>query len=829
MTSVPGWSRLDYLRRLEELQQAEAEHAAAEARKYLHDPASWARDCIAWPAGKTLAPYQAEALDALVQHKRLAMRGPHGLGKSTSMSVLVLWFAVTRSMAAIDWKVITTASVWRQLEVYLWPEVHKWAALLRWDVIGRAAFSPRELLDLRLKLAHGAATAVASNQAERIEGAHSDHILYVMDEAKIIPPETWDAIEGALSNAGSDTNYEAYVVAMSTPGPPNGRFYAIHQRQPGYEDWSTRHVTLEEAIAAGRISREWAEQRRKQWGENSALYQGRVLGNFCADDEDSCIPLAWVEAAVERWHEWQRAGFPTFEGPEWTGVDVGRGGDSSVLARRRGPGVTLTVKNVKDTMAIADLVAAEPGRAIVDVVGVGAGVYDRLKQRGKNPVAYTGSGKSPLRDRSRQFGMFNVRSGAYWHLRELLDPEYEPTICLPPDDLLLSDLTTPKWEVTAGVPPKIKVENKDSVVERLGRSPDRGDACLIAGTLVMTELGEIPIEDVRPGMRVWTRAGLRPVLRAGKTGESLPLTRVVLADGRELLGTGNHPVWDGSSFRPLDAFTMAVNMWVCQKRPSPTEELTSPETPTAPAVTVASTTGLTEPGQRKASRLYTSRSIKPKSGQSRKAGMFTTKMATLWTIAPRTWKRSAQPSMPKDTLNWKESTTGIPTSSTCTESKSWLKRGMLRLQVASGTPSTENAHGKAVSASQEPSVSDVEFRYRPSNLTSMDAAGVPDSATSDGMIKTTSTAQTETARYAVSPSGQSDHVLSLAPVPVAQKCDGGTADVWNLEVEGMPEYFANGILVHNCAMAFYATAVHTPSQIYKPVGTMPTTSLSPLG
>jgi hypothetical protein len=161
-------------------------------------------------------------------------------------------------------------------------------------------------------------------------------------------------------------------------------------------------------------------------------------------------------------------------------VDVGRGGDSSVLARRTGNAVTLVVKNVKDTMKIADLVAAEPGRAIVDAVGVGAGVYDRLKQRGKNPAPYTGSGKSPLRDRSKQFGMFNARSAAYWHLRELLDPEYEPTICLPADDLLLSDLTTPKWEVTAGVPPKIKVETKEDVVKRLGRSPDRGDAVAMA-------------------------------------------------------------------------------------------------------------------------------------------------------------------------------------------------------------------------------------------------------------------------------------------------------------------------------------------------------------
>lgn len=477
----PEWTRLDYLKRLAELKTADAEYAAAEARRYLYDPAGWARDCIRWPEGRSNAPYQTEIMAELCARKRIAVRGPHGLGKSTIMSELVLWFSTTRSLAGIDWKVITTASVWRQLEVYLWPEIHKWARLLNWDALGRGPFLDRvELLDLRLKLPYGAASAVASNQAERVEGAHADEILYILDEAKIIPPETWDAIEGALSNAGDDTEFEAYVVAMSTPGPPSGRFYDIHTRKPGYEDWWVRHVTLEEAIAAGRISREWAEQRARQWGAESALYQGRVLGNFHADDETAVIPLTWVEAAIERWHDWDRAGRPPIEGAEWTGVDVGRGGDESILARRQGHVFTLAAKRSRDTMEIVNLAAAEPGKCIVDVVGVGAGVFDRLRELGKKPTAYVGGGGATRKDRSGKYGFTNIRSAAYWYLRECLDPEYEPTLCLPPDDLLISDLTTPTWEITAGVPPKIKVEKKEDVVKRLGRSPDRGDAVVMS-------------------------------------------------------------------------------------------------------------------------------------------------------------------------------------------------------------------------------------------------------------------------------------------------------------------------------------------------------------
>jgi len=396
-------------------------------------------------------------------------------------SILVLWFATTRELAGKDWKVITTASAWRHLEVYLWPEIRKWAGKIDFEKLGRPAFKPgKELLDLRLKLLHGAATPVASNQPERIEGAHARELLYLLDEAKIIEPDTWDSIEGAFSNAGADTDDNAYAFAMSTPGPPSGRFYDIHRRAPGYEDWWVRHVTLEEAIAGGRISRKWAEQRKLQWGADSAIYHNRALGEFHASDEDSVIPLVWLEQAIERWWVWDKAGRPGMNGPRWTGVDVGRGGDETIFAHRDGPMVWLSGNRVRDTMRVAAAVQGFGERAIVDAIGVGAGVFDRLREAQERPLAYVGSERATTRDASGKFGFTNVRAAAYWNLRELLDPANSPVIGLPPDDLMISDLTTPKWEVTSGLPPKIKITTKDDVVKQLGRSPDRGDSIAMA-------------------------------------------------------------------------------------------------------------------------------------------------------------------------------------------------------------------------------------------------------------------------------------------------------------------------------------------------------------
>lgn len=460
---------------------------SAERDRWRYDPAAWAREVIDWPEGG-LTPYQEDAVTMLARHRRVAVRGPHGLGKSTTAAATVLWFATTREAAGLDWKIITTASAWRALTTYLWPEIHKWSRRIRWDLLGRSPFSDvSELLTLNLKLTHGAASAVASNRPELIEGAHADSLLYVIDEAKVVPDGTWDAIEGAFSGGRTDGLPEAFALAISTPGPPAGRFYDIHRRAPGLEDWHTRHVTLEEAITAGRISRQWAEQRARQWGAGSALYANRVLGEFQASDEDSVIPLAWVEAAVDRWHEWDTAGRPVTEGRRLLGVDVARaGGDSTVIAHRRGTVVTgLEAHDREDTMqttarvqaAVGDEGAAVP---VVDSMGVGGGVVDRLREMGVPVLPYTGASKTKVRTRDGEWGFVNTRSAALWQMRELLDPAFGAELALPPDDQLMADLTTPTWDVTTGVPPRIRVETKEDLTARLGRSPDRGDAVMMS-------------------------------------------------------------------------------------------------------------------------------------------------------------------------------------------------------------------------------------------------------------------------------------------------------------------------------------------------------------
>ncbi|MGH2609925.1 MAG: hypothetical protein ACRDHF_12670, partial [Tepidiformaceae bacterium] len=453
------------------------------AGAHYNDPVAWLDRFIDW-GRDSMAPYQRETIGDIPRRKRVAVRGPHGLGKSAEAAWAVLWFSITRELAGTDWKVLTTASAWRHLTIYLWPEIHKWLNRVRWDDLGMSFPRRRsELLDLRMKLNHGAASAIASDDPVNLEGAHADSILYIFDEAKAIPPDTWDAAEGAMAGGGQgdDTPLEAFALAISTPGPPQGRFYDIHARKPGFEDWHTRHVTLQEAVAAGRISLNWAEQRERQWGADSALYHNRVLGQFRAADEDAVIPLSWAEAAVERWRAWSDAGSRPDAGPHWLSADVARSGqDQTAIAIRRGFTVEqVTRHRFADTMLTTSKVTGmltAGQRAIIDAIGVGAGVFDRMRELDLPVTAYTGSAKTYARDRASQYGFTNTRSAAWWHVRELLDPAFGSILALPDDDQLLADLSAPHWAERSGDPPRIQVEPKEDLVRRLGRSTDTGDA-----------------------------------------------------------------------------------------------------------------------------------------------------------------------------------------------------------------------------------------------------------------------------------------------------------------------------------------------------------------
>ncbi len=417
----------------------------------------FAYDCIDWGESDGLTAYQNRIIDSFLDHDRVAVRGPRSLGKTTTAAVLLLGWALTYD--GLDWKVGTTASAWRQLELYLWPEIHKWAGKLKWDVIGREPFNIRnELMTQMVRLETGAASAIHSDDHEKMEGLHADYLLFIYDEAKVIPDETWDALEGAFASAGAGGVQVAKVLAISTPGEPGGRFYDIHSRKPGYEDWHTIHITQNDAIGAGRLTQAHVDQRRRQWGESSALFQNQILGEFAAQHEDTIISLARVEQACERGDDWRAAleagankGIVTS-----IGLDVALGGKDndrpffSLVYDETHLEIFEPEIKTKDT-ALMELVGhcvalidRWHAPLFIDVGGLGAGPYARLIELGydKWVFPYNASAKvhKRLKDKSGQFTYKNSRAALWFKGAELLD-DNECEITLPRDSELIGELT----------------------------------------------------------------------------------------------------------------------------------------------------------------------------------------------------------------------------------------------------------------------------------------------------------------------------------------------------------------------------------------------------
>jgi len=424
--------------------------------------------------GAVPTAYQEDILRLVVRHRRLAVHGPHGIGKTALAAWFALWFVTVHES---DAKVATAASVWRQLNLYLWPEIRKWALSGRWAMLGIEMRDGREVLERAIRLPNSRDVfPVASDTPASIEGAHAAHIAYILDEAKSIPAAIWDAVEGAFSVG------DCYALAISTPGEQSGRFYEICSKRPGYEDWHVRHVTLDEFVASGRINRQWVDARRRQWGESSAVFQQRVLGQFADSAETQVIPLSWVEQANERWNAVGGLG-PEDERTVF-GIDPAHlGPDQTAIARRRGRVIEAVIGYSRsDTMQTAGRIKAlldqHPNSiAFIDPIGIGAGVVDRLLEQHCDVVPVDVRKRATFRDSTGLISFKNMRSALWWRLRELLDPDAPDPLALPPDPQLIGDLTAPTWSYTSSG--EVIVESKDDLRARLGRSPDFGDAvCL---------------------------------------------------------------------------------------------------------------------------------------------------------------------------------------------------------------------------------------------------------------------------------------------------------------------------------------------------------------
>ena len=454
--------------------------------------------------GVTLWSKQREVLDALARSRRVAVKSGNGLGKDFMAAVAVLWYLHTHDPAIA----LSTAPTFRQVRHVLWRQL-------------RALYRPAadrlggRLLETRWELAEDRyALGLSADGADQFQGFHSKNVLVVVDEAEGVDEEIYEAVDAVM------TSQNPRLLLIGNPTSAEGTFRrAFHQERGIYETFTisaldSPNVQADAVEIPGLVTAEWVKERRIAWGEQSDRYRSRVLGEFPARGDDILIAMDDIEAAVYE-GEGEFAGIKGMNGMERMflgdesvtggvgannysplrddpfgmflaggdggrvviGVDVARfGSDRSVVAARRGDTVvSIQAFERIDTMAVAGQVMVavrerRPERVNVDVIGVGAGLADRLREQGV-PARDVNVSEPPRRDRT----CANLRAEGYQALaRRFRDRR----IRIPRDAELMAELATLRYEYDSRG--RLLMESKASIRRRGAPSPDKADALMLA-------------------------------------------------------------------------------------------------------------------------------------------------------------------------------------------------------------------------------------------------------------------------------------------------------------------------------------------------------------
>lgn len=409
--------------------------------------------------GATPEAWQEKALYAVRDNDRVAIRSGHGIGKTAFLSWLILWWVLTRSPS----RIACTANTASQLSDILWAEVAKWHR--------RMPEGLKELIEVtsaKVELTGQDSFAVARTARretpEALQGFHSPNMLFLVDEASGVDDIIFEVGEGAMSTEGAKT------VMTGNPTRTSGYFYEAFNKMK--DSFFTMKVASQDSTQVGS---KFIEDMKTKYGEDSNIFRVRVLGEWPEADDDVVIPLHLLQSAAERDQ------VPAETTPVVWGLDVARfGTDKSALCKRKGNVVTEPIKSWrnKDLMEMCGIILNEyetttwsdrPVEILVDSIGLGAGVVDRLTEldlpvRGINVAESASMGERYGRLRDELWFL-----GKEW---------FEARDCtIPNQEELIDDLSKPRFSFLSNG--KLKVEGKDEMKRRGLNSPDLADAfCL---------------------------------------------------------------------------------------------------------------------------------------------------------------------------------------------------------------------------------------------------------------------------------------------------------------------------------------------------------------
>lgn len=463
---------------------------------YQRDPVGFARDVMGYvpcrtveeieraltadAKAKILWEKQIEILEAAANHPRVAVASGHKISKSHTAAILTLWFYCCFDQA----RVVLSSVTARQVDRILWRELRMLRAHSKETIPGKMGELARTgLVSSDFREAFG----FTARDAEAVAGISGKNLLYVLDEASGIEQLIFDAIEG--NRAGG-----ARLVMFSNPTQTSGEFFEAFNEKKGFyhcirvSSEETPNAVTGRTLIAGLAGREWIDEKRREWGEESPLYKVRVKGEFVLNEEGRVVSLHLIGQCEQRWFD--AAG----EGRLQIGIDPagpGLGGDESAYVVRRGQKVLAIVamRGLTEEGHLANLLGIikeharprEPEPLItVDREGaVGAAVYGTLRAYAEandgKPGGFELHGiRSSERARREPKIYERIRDELWMNLARWL----KDGGAIPEDSKLAKELHLPAWEST--ITGRLRVTPKDELRKLLERSPDRADALALA-------------------------------------------------------------------------------------------------------------------------------------------------------------------------------------------------------------------------------------------------------------------------------------------------------------------------------------------------------------
>ena len=429
------------------------------------------RDNTKFVKGKHITWQQDDILEAVEKainnkgFKRIAVKSGHGIGKSTCLAWLILWFL----FCYLDAQIPCTAPTENQMYDVLWKELAKWLKLLPIQIQGLYEWSNTYIrIRERPETWFARAKTARKEAPEALAGVHGEFVMFVIDEASGVPEEIFNTAEGAL------TNKDILVIMISNPTRLMGYFYEAFHKDG--KNWQQFSFNSQESPV---VDKEFVERIKEKHGDNSDEYKIRVLGDFPSEegiDEKGFVNLFTadeIKFTQDKAFVQTRMGIdPSGEGQDetaWAVRDEFKGG---IVGTER----TSNPKSIAEkTLTLMEKYASSAKNIFIDNFGVGANVAQEIAL---TPFHYAVNGIN-VGQQSKGEIYLNIRAEAFYAIKSwfrkggsLLDDEF--------GHKLKEELLTIKFK--RNLQGKIQIMSKLEMQKQGIPSPNKADAFMLTFT-----------------------------------------------------------------------------------------------------------------------------------------------------------------------------------------------------------------------------------------------------------------------------------------------------------------------------------------------------------